>query len=93
MLNDNHQPQPATQIFALYGLPDRANRCPCGSFAPFVDGHNFQGRRGPFYVWCSECGCTGPERASYNDALAAWNRATTCCDLSEIRMVPVESQP
>lgn len=77
MSNDNrpHHKRPAVQ-WALFGIPDRPNDCPCGCDAVFVDGQNLHGRRGPFFVWCPACGRSGPERPSYNDALAVWNRIT-----------------
>ena len=73
--------------WALYGLPGKPNDCPCGNDCAFVDSRNVNGRRGPFFVWCSDCGRTGPERPTYNDALAVWNRATETQDLSLIHVV------
>jgi len=86
MTNDNRRPAAATRI-ALYGLPDQANACPCGNAEPFVDGYNLNGSRRTLFVWCPACGASGPERPSYNDALAAWNRATLLRDMSCIRVV------
>ena len=71
-MNDNHTAK--AELYALHGLPDRPNPCRCGADDAFVDGHNLQGRRGPFFVWCAHCDHAGPERPTYDLALAAWNR-------------------
>ncbi len=63
-------------LYALYGLPNFPNPCPtCKQSDAFVDGHNLQAaKRGPYFVWCPRCQITGPERPTYDLALAAWNR-------------------
>ncbi len=71
-MNDN-RPSLA-QLYAIHGLPDRPNRCRCGHDDAFMDGHNLNGQRGPFFVWCPHCERNGPERPTYDLALAAWNR-------------------
>ncbi|WP_226019387.1 hypothetical protein [Novosphingobium sp. FKTRR1] len=79
--------RPPAERFALFGLPDRPNRCPCGKDGAFVDGQNLQGQRGPYFVWCPDCSRSGPEKPTYDLALASWNRATCLHDFSEIRVV------
>lgn len=74
MTNDNRTDRGIE--WALYGLPDKPNDCPCGSDAAFVDSRNTEGPRGPYFVECPVCGRTGPERPNYGAALAVWNRAT-----------------
>ncbi len=71
-MNDNHAQR--AQLYAIHGLPDRPNRCRCGADDAFVDGQNLQGKRGPFFVWCCRCDRSGPERPTYDLAIAAWNR-------------------
>ena len=70
----NDSPEHRADLYSLHGLPDRPNRCRCGAEDAFVDGHNLQGRPGPFFVWCARCDRSGPERPSYALAIAAWNR-------------------
>ncbi len=69
------EPAPRARLYALYGLPDRPNPCRCGQDDAFVDARNRQGMKGPFFVSCAHCEATGPERSTYDLALAAWNRA------------------
>jgi hypothetical protein len=71
-MNDNRVTM--AEIFALHGLPDHHNRCACGADDSFVDGQNLQGQRGPFFVWCPHCERSGPERPTFDLAVAAWNR-------------------
>ena len=87
MMNDNRKPRPAAVVFALYGHPDRPNACPCTSRGVFMDGQNLNGKRGPFFVWCPDCNRTGPERPTYDLALATWNRATALCELSATQVL------
>jgi len=85
MTNDNRAYE--CDGWALFGLPDKPNACPCGNDSAFVDSLNREGPRGPYFVECAACGRTGPERPSYNDALAVWNRATRKGELELIHVV------
>lgn len=67
--------------FALYGVPDVPNACPCGSHQTFVDTDHRNGKRGPFWVWCAVCGRSGPERPSRSLAVARWNRITSAGEI------------
>jgi hypothetical protein len=72
-MNDNRTQW--AKIYTLHGLPDQPNRCRCGADDAFVDGQNLEGRRGPFFVWCARCHHAGPERPTFDLAIAAWNRS------------------
>jgi hypothetical protein len=85
-MTKTHRP-PETELFALYGSPYRPSMCPCGCSEPMMDLRHLRGRKGPYFVWCPDCDCVGPQRPTYALALAAWNRAIYLHDHSEILVV------
>lgn len=79
--------RPNHPLFALYGSPYAPNACRCGYDKPMMDHRGTRGQRGPYFIWCPDCECAGPERPTYALALAAWNHAICTHDHSEIRVV------
>jgi hypothetical protein len=70
-MNDNNAY--LAKVYRVHGLGDQPNRCRCGSDATAVDSRSRRGRKEALFVWCAGCEREGPERPTYDLAVAAWN--------------------